>query len=81
MRLAVGAVVSGLAQRSAGTHDGQRVQRVADQMPHNGARHDPGEEDSHVDGPPYRAYVFSGQPGADQALAEIIEVSPSEGFG
>jgi hypothetical protein len=74
-------MVFGLIQRPAGAHDRQRVERVADQVPHDGARDRAREEDSHVDGPPYRAYVFSGQPGADQALAEIIEVSPSEGFG
>jgi hypothetical protein len=53
--LAIRVMVFGLMQRSAGAHDRQRIERVADQMPHDGARDGAGVEDSHVDGLPYRA--------------------------
>ena len=60
--LTVRVVVCGLIQRPAGAHARQRVERVADQVPHDGARDGAGEEDSYVDGLPYRAYVLTGQP-------------------
>ena len=45
----------------------------ADQVPHDGAWDGAGDEDFHVNRHPFRAYVRE-QSGADEALAQIVEV-------
>jgi hypothetical protein len=73
--------VSSLPERSAGAHDGQRVQRVADQLSHDGPRHGPTEKDVYVNRRAHRAHMFARYPGADESLAQIVEIRPPEGLG
>jgi hypothetical protein len=80
-RLTVCAVVSGLPKRPARAHNGQRVQRVADQVSHDGPWHGASEKDAHVNRLAYSEHVFARHPGADESLAQIVEVRPSEGLG
>ena len=73
--------MSSLSQRPAGPCNGQRVQRVTDHVPHNGAWHGASEKDSYIDRLAHGAHLLAWQTGSDEALAQIVQIGPPERLG